>query len=47
MGRERIVEIEIDSSYMEILLDQGDMSEDEFYEYAVDYVLRNINIEVS
>lgn len=47
MGRERVVEIEIDSSYMEIILYQGDMSEDEFYEYAVDYVFRNINIEVN
>ena len=44
---ERIVQIWLDDSFMEIELHQPrDWVEDTFYEAAVDYVLRNISIAV-
>jgi predicted NUDIX family phosphoesterase len=42
----REVRIILDNDEMITEFDQGDMSEDEFYEAVVDYVLRNIQIEV-
>ena len=42
----RKVRIIIDNDEMITEFDQDDMSEDEFYEAVVDYVLRNIQIEV-
>ena len=47
MGCERAIDIEICGDVMTIYLDQGDRTEDEFYEYVADYIFRNINIEVN
>lgn len=46
MERIREIEIWLDGSSMVVELDQEDMSEDEFWEAAVDYVLSNISIGV-
>ena len=44
---ERIVQIWIDDSFMEIELNQPkDWDEDRFYQEAVNYVLSNISISV-
>lgn len=44
---ERIVQIWIDDSFMEIELNQpADWDEDRFYQAAVDYVLSNISVAV-
>ncbi len=44
---ERIVQIWLDGSFMEIELNQpNDWDEDTFYQAAVDYVLSNISIDV-
>lgn len=44
---ERIVQIWLDGSFMEIELNQpSDWDEDKFYQAAVDYVLSNISIAV-
>ena len=44
---ERIVQIWIDDSFMEIELNQpADWDEDKFYQEAVNYVLSNISIDV-
>ena len=42
----REVRIILDNDEMITEFDQGDMIEEEFYEAVVDYVLRNIQIEV-
>lgn len=42
----REVKIILDNDEMTTVFDQGDMSEDEFYEAVIDYVLRNIQVEV-
>lgn len=45
--RLRTIQIWLDDSFMEIELSQPeDYTEDEFIEAAVDYVLRNISIDV-
>lgn len=44
---ERIVQIWIDDSFMEIELNQPkDWDEDRFYQEAVNYILSNISIDV-
>ena len=44
---ERIVQIWIDDSFMEIELNQPkDWDEDKFYQEAVNYILSNISIDV-
>ena len=44
---ERIIQIWLDDSFMEIELNQpNDWDEDTFYQAAVDYVLSNISIAV-
>ena len=44
---ERIIQIWIDDSFMEIELNQPkDWDEDKFYQEAVNYVLSNISIDV-
>lgn len=44
---ERIIQIWIDDSFMEIELNQpADWDEDKFYQEAVNYVLSNISIDV-
>ena len=44
---ERIIQIWIDDSFMEIELNQPkDWDEDRFYEEAVNYVLSNISIDI-
>ena len=44
---ERIIQIWIDDSFMEIELNQPkDWDEDKFYEEAVNYVLSNISIDI-
>jgi len=42
----REVKIILDNDEIVTEFDQGDMSEDEFYETVIDYVLRNIQVEV-
>ena len=42
----REVKIILDNDEMTTEFDQGDMSEDEFYEAVIDYVLTNIQVEV-
>lgn len=42
----REVKIILDNDEIVTEFDQGDMSEDEFYEAVIDYVLRNIQVEV-
>lgn len=42
----REVKVILDDDEMTTIFDQGDMSEDEFYEAVIDYVLRNIQVEV-
>ena len=42
----REVRITLDNDEIVTEFDQGDMSEDEFYEVVIDYVLRNIQVEV-
>lgn len=45
--RERIIQIWVDDSFMEIELNQPkDWSEDKFYQAAVDYVLSHISIDI-
>ena len=44
--RIREVKIILDNDEMVTEFDQGDMSEDEFYEVVIDYVLRNIQVGV-
>ena len=44
--RIREVKIILDNDEIVTEFDQGDMSEDEFYETVIDYVLRNIQVEV-
>ena len=44
--RIREVKIILDNDEMVTEFDQGDMSEDEFYEVIIDYVLRNIQVEI-
>ena len=44
---ERIIQIWIDDSFMEIELNQPkDWDDDKFYQEAVNYVLNNISIDV-
>ena len=44
---ERIIQIWIDDSFMEIELNQSkDWDEDRFYQEAVNYILSNISISV-
>ena len=44
---ERIIQIWIDDSFMEIELNQPkDWDEDKFYQEAVNYVLSNISIDI-
>jgi predicted NUDIX family phosphoesterase len=42
----REVKIILDNDEIVTEFDQGDMSEDEFYETVIDYVLTNIQVEV-
>lgn len=44
---ERIIQIWLDGSFMEVELNQPkDWDEDKFYKAAVDYVLSNISIDI-
>lgn len=44
---ERIVEVSLDEFMFSFEVEQPDeMTEDEFYEYVIDYVLCNIKVEV-
>ena len=42
----REVVISLDGDYFVTEFDQGDMPEEEFIEEVIDYVMRNIQIEV-
>ena len=42
----REVHVYLDGSEMCVLFDQGEMSEDELWDAAVNYVLSNISVEV-
>ena len=46
MERLREVEISLGEESMIVEFDQGEMNEDEFYHSVVDFIFRNINIEV-
>ena len=47
VGFDRTIEINLGYTSMQFELPQSpDMTEDEFYEYAVDYVYSNISIDV-
>ena len=47
VGFDRTIEINLGYTSMQFELPQPpDMTEDEFYEYAVDYVYSNISIDV-
>ena len=46
MEKIREIFIKLDNEYMIMDVDQGDMSEVEFEEMIVDYVLSNIQIEI-
>ena len=46
-GTIRTVQLWLDDSFMEIELNQPrDWDEDTFYEAAIDYVLKNISIDI-
>ena len=42
----RSVSISVDNESMVVDFEQGNMNEDEFFAYIVDYILSNIQIEV-
>ena len=42
----RSVSISVDNESMVVDFEQGNMNEDEFFAYVVDYILSNIQIEV-
>ena len=46
-GTVRTIQLWLDDSFMEIELNQPkDLSEDKFYQAAVDYILSNISIDI-
>lgn len=42
----RSVSISVDNESMVVDFEQGNMNEDEFFAYVIDYILSNIQIEV-
>ena len=47
MGYERAVDVGIDGEYITLYFNQGDMTEDEFFEVVCDYVYSNLQIEIT
>ena len=46
MDNMREVEVRLDDEYFVTEFDQGNMDEDEFIEAVIDYVMRNIQINI-